>query len=673
VAIRSVWLAYVVPPVLAVVLGFLGCLQVSQAGVVGVSSVVTTAADSGSVSSGRVAASLERVARAHDATVVRTVADRSAPTSRRTVLVTGAPGTRGAAWLQHGYRQFDTSITTTVRSMAALDRYDPSGAYEVIGDEQARRATERALVADGFDTTSETLAFLARIGVTEGVEGTVGLVGALMLGCVTLCLVGTIGAPRRTAVQGLHGRNTWSVVLTEVAEVRATFAVVAVIGPVVALFLWFHNGLAAWTTFTASAAVFCAALLVPVVVSHALGTVIVSRRPIAATLRGARTSGGLVLVAHAARVPAVLLLVAAVFDLSAAVAVERSGSAERDRRAAGETVQLWVTPDPRPGSDTQQYWDRIGAFAGRALDQHRALLSAAVEVSTGTGTVPALIVDSEYLRLQDLRTADGERITATDDEITVWTPDGSDRSRAALLRALTDWELRGASREQQRHLGGGELGSSEVYAYPGDASSRAWLTDVLVVVVPDPARVFTTDQLGAWLSTGNVVFRSEAAAVRAIASSGLEDDLSAVVPVGQAAAEQQRDAAAAVWASALAVVSSFSVAVVLATLGVVAHHRRHGRQLFAEFTAGTALLRADRGLLVVEAFLATVGAAVAMERWWQRRPDGTGAVSALDPVSDTIGAAGASSALLLAALSVLGMVVIARSRRTVVRDRGAGS
>ncbi|WIB26443.1 hypothetical protein [Curtobacterium sp. MCSS17_015] len=672
---RSVRLAYVVPPVLAVVLAFLGCEQLSQTGVVDVSTVVTAAVGSGSTSNGVVAESLERVAREHDATIVRTVADRSAPTRRRTALVTDAPGTRGAAWLRNGYAEFDPSITTAVRPMSALDRYDPAGAYEVVGDEQAAGATEHALVAAGFETTSERVPALTRLGVTAGAEGTGSLIGALVLGCVVLCLVGTVGAPRRTAVRGLHGRGICSVVLSEVTEVRTTLIITAVLAPVVTLGLWVHNGLAVWATFAVAAAVCCSALLVPVVTAHALGTVIASRRSIARTLSGDRPSSALVLVAQLARVPAVVVLVAAVFDLTSAVAVARAGSAEQERRAAGDTVQLWVTPDPRPGSHTQPYWDRIGHLAGRALDQHRALLSAAAEVSTGIGrgTVPALFVDAGYLRRQDLRTAAGDRVTGTGDAITVWTPSGSDIDGAALVRALTEWELRGASPAQKNSIGGGELAPQRVYTYPGDASTASWLTEAVVVVVPTPSRVFTPDQLSAWLSTGDVVFTSERAADRAIDDSGLRDEFSAVVSVGQAAAEQQRHAGTLVVVDVLTVISSAVVAVVLAALAVTAHLRRHGRSVFAEAAAGRSFVHTHRLLLTVEGALLSVAAVVTVDAWWQRRPDGSGAVSVLDPAAQAAGSAAAAAALVVLTVSVVSVIVMVGSARSVVRLRGTGS
>lgn len=120
-------MAYVVPPLLAFVLVFIGLTQVSEAGLVGASSTVTAAAGSETGSNQRVAAALERIARAEDATIVRVVADRSAPTIRRVALVTDAPASRGESWLRDGYADFSSAMTTGVRPMADLDQFDPTG------------------------------------------------------------------------------------------------------------------------------------------------------------------------------------------------------------------------------------------------------------------------------------------------------------------------------------------------------------------------------------------------------------------------------------------------------------------------------------------------------------------------------------------------------------------
>jgi hypothetical protein len=406
--IRSVTLAYCVPPLLAFVLGFIGLVQVSEAGIVGASSVVTAAAGAETGSNQRVANALEQVAEAEHATIARVVADREAPTTRRVALVTDAPSSRGAGWLLDGYGDFTRSMATTVRPMSDLDQFDPTGSYSVFGDDDAQRAVVAALADAGYEVSVERVPFLQRVGAADGLDQTLAVVGALVSGCVVLCLMTTVGAPRRSAVRRLHGGTTAAIVIQELRELRTAVLVTAIGVPVAAIGLWFYNGLGSAATLAAAISLFCAGLLVPIVVAHTIGTVVACRQPLAGALRGARPAGALLLVAQIARVPALLLLVAAVFELTGAVTTARQGTAERDLRAAGETVQLWVTPDPRP-VDEQEYWDRIGDFTGRALERRDAFLTAAVEVSTGRGksTVPALFVDQGYLDLQDVRSETG--------------------------------------------------------------------------------------------------------------------------------------------------------------------------------------------------------------------------------------------------------------------------
>lgn len=192
--IRSVTLAYFVPPLLASVLGFIGLAQVSEAGIVGASSVVTAAAGAETRSNQRVAIALEQVAEAEHATIARVVADREAPTTRRVALVTDAPSSRGAGWLLDGYEDFTRSMVTTVRPMSELDQFDPTGSYSVFGDDDARRAVVSALADAGYEVSEERVPLLQRIGVTDGLDQTLALVGALVSGCVALCLMTTVGA-----------------------------------------------------------------------------------------------------------------------------------------------------------------------------------------------------------------------------------------------------------------------------------------------------------------------------------------------------------------------------------------------------------------------------------------------------------------------------------------------
>jgi hypothetical protein len=667
-------MAYVVPPLLAFVLGFIGLTQVSEAGLVGASSTVTAAAGNETGSNKRVAAALERIARAEDATIARVVADRSAPTVRRVALVTDAPASRGESWLRDGYADFSSAMTTDVRPMADLDQFDPTGTYDVFGDERARRATVVALTGVGYDVTSERTPLLRRVGIADGINGALGLIAVLTLGSSVLCLMGTVGSPRRCAVRRLHGRGTASILLAELAETRTALLIVAIATPCAAIGLAFHNGLADVMTFGVAVAILCGALLAPLVATHAVGTLVACRRPMAEALRGARPPGQLLVVLQGARVPALLLLVAAAFDLVGAVAVVRSGSAERDLRAAGETVQLWVTPDPRP-VDTQSYWDRIGEFAGRALDHGDALLAAPVEVSTGHGrsVAPALFVDSGYLQLQDVRAEDGTRLTNAGRGISVWLPEHTDIDSDRLVQALSEWELRDAPAAALAGITVGRLAAQELYSYPGDSTSRAWLDDAILVVVPEPASAFSADLLGSWLSSGDVVFGSRVAAERAIRASDVDREFSAVVDVGQVAAEEARIAARMVGIGVAGVASAFVVSGALAALSAIAHRRRYGRAHFAKVAAGTPFLRANGSLLVIEAMLLTVSAVVTINTWWGLRPDGAGLHSSLDPVAQTAGVAAAFAAGALALVCVTSLAAIATTAKGVARTRGNGS
>ncbi|MDD1385628.1 hypothetical protein [Curtobacterium poinsettiae] len=672
--IRSVTLAYLVPPLLASVLGFVGLVQVSEAGIVGASSVVTAAAGAETGSNQRVATALEQVAEAEHATIARMVADRAAPTTRRVALVTDAPSSRGAGWLLDGYEDFTRSMVTTVRPMSELDQFDPTGSYSVFGDDDARRATVRALADAGYEVSVERVPLLQRIGVTDGLDQTLALVGALVSGYVALCLMTTVGAPRRSAVRRLHGDTTAAIVIQELAELRTAVLVTAIGVPVAAIGLWFYNGLASAATLAVAISAFCVGLLVPVVVAHTMGTVVACRQPLVGALRGARPAGALLLVAQIARVPALLVLVAAVFELTGAVTTARQGTAERDLRAAGETVQLWVTPDPRPVEE-QAYWDSIGDFAGGALERHDAFLAAAVEVSSGSGksTVPALVVDQGYLDLQDVRSEDGARITTDGAEIAVWMPADSGLSRERLVEGLTEWQLRDAPAALLEHVTGGTLARQQVYSYPDDASSRAWLEDAVIVVVPTPGDVFSADELGSWLSTGDVVFTSRAAAERSIGASGLRTEFSAVVAVGQSAAEQARHAAMTVAIGTGTLVSTLAVSVMLGMVATIAHRRRHGRAMFAKFTSGVSPVRTDAGLLTIEAGLVSIAVIAVVNTWWSQRPDGSGLRSALDPVVQSAGVAAALALVTLAAVSATSLVVMAVTARRTARNRGNGS
>ena len=145
-------------------------------------------------------------------------------------------------------------------------------------------------MASGFSVTVESRPVSAQLGITGGLNGNWALIASVLLGCGTLCLLGTIGAPRRAAVHRLNGRSAASVVLIELTEIRVAPAVLAAVTPLVAIMLWSYNRFAALPVLASSVAAFCLVLLLPIVAVHIAGTVMACRVPIATAIRGTRPS-----------------------------------------------------------------------------------------------------------------------------------------------------------------------------------------------------------------------------------------------------------------------------------------------------------------------------------------------------------------------------------------------
>ncbi len=154
---RALVLAYAIPPVLAFVLAFVGLTVADETSVVGATSSVTVSLGGAARSNRIIAGAITRVAEEHHATVVRMVADRADPDGRRTALVTDAPGTLGEQWLRDGYPDFSSAVSTRVRPMADLDRVDPTGTYELFGDDAARRDLVRAFASVGYGARTESI------------------------------------------------------------------------------------------------------------------------------------------------------------------------------------------------------------------------------------------------------------------------------------------------------------------------------------------------------------------------------------------------------------------------------------------------------------------------------------------------------------------------------------
>lgn len=665
---RAIRAAYAVAPLVACVIAFLGLFQADQGGVLGASTSITAVGRAGSDNNARLASSLEDAADETGGTIVREVADPSSPSTKRTLLVTGASGSLGAHWLERGYPDFTRSMSTLVRPMSDLDQYDASAEYQVFGRQNVATSFGTTLREAGFEVTSAAMPSTLERTIGDGTSDLAGLVVIVSLGCAVLCLVSTAGAPRRFAVRRVAGRGHLAALSLDLNaagwSVGTAGALVMPIGSLLAV----YNGLARSADFALVSAVAWGMLLMPILFAHVVGGAIACRVPAAIAIRGRRPARSAFVLTVLARVPATVLVVTTCFDLVGSAAVVRAGDAERELRAAGDSVQLWVTGESRPERNTQAYWDRLGAFSGAGLTDGDALLAAVGELTASDGEpIPALYVDAGYLRRHVVTAIDGTRVDAGDHPV-VWVPSTRSPDRERIVDEVRRWSLDRVSDDVES----GILASGvDVYTYPDDGSIAAWLRDPVVVVVPDPRAAFSEDQLGSWLSTGDVVFASEGRARTALRSAGLAAEISAVVGVGQEAAERARAARVAERIDAGVSATTLLTAAVLAALAAVVHRRRRGQAVFVRFASGWSWWRANRALLVGElAFLVTAVVVTARELWDR----GIGR-SGLDPTTDPA-AMSAPSAVPVAITAALVIALVSTwalswTARRAVRTHGS--
>jgi hypothetical protein len=671
VVARPVRWAYLFVAPLALLIAFLGLGEIDQSGVAQARAVVRADGRAGNAPNSEVARSLERAAATTSSTVLRIVADRSEPSSRRTMLTTAASRSIGERWRTDGYPDFTRTMTTTVRPMSDLDRFDASGEYLVVGTDADVRAIAAALTRARFDVSTTRLPDTTAAVVRAGMDDTSGLVVLALVASAALCVIGTIGTPRRAVVRRVSGARLSSHLGAELsgAAGASTSAVAVLILVLIALAL--YDGLAQVGQFLLAATSVWAVLTAAVLAVHLAAATAAFRTPPARAIRGQRPGRAAVVVALGARFPAAVLLVVAVFDLVGSVAVLRDGGSERDLRAAADSVQLWVTGDPSGDVSGAEYWDAIGSFAGQALTSGSAFLSAPVEVPDGPrASTVAVFVSDGYLRDHPVRT-NGGTVMESGKGVQIAVPEHLDLHRERIVRQIVDWNLKDAPASMRAGVHTSVLDPGQsLYTHPGDAHAAAWADEPVVVAVGSPAAAFSRDQLGAWLSTGDVVFTSEAAARRALHGSPVRSEISAVVAVGQAAAERSRRAAVEARIHLATFVGSFAVSVLVLVQGALAHRRRCAQTLFARSAAGWSPLAADRGLLVVEAAVLVLTLGTAFQLRWGRRPDPSDFGTSLDPAaaaSTTAMAAAVGTALVV---SCLGIAVMNATRSSVIAAQG---
>jgi hypothetical protein len=302
-----------------------------------------------------------------------------------------------------------------------------------------------------------------------------------------------------------------------------------------------------------------------------------------------------------------------------------------------------------------------------------AFLAATRDIAPTKGSAPlsAMFVDDGYLQRQPTYAADGSRIRGSEHDVGIWIPDELKSREDEIVGILEDWELRRATQAGIRSIDVGTLRrGQQSFSYPDDSRVAPWLERSVIVSAPPGSQLFTDELLGAWVSTGDIVFRTEASALRTIRSHGMDREFSAVVPVGQAAAERARGASVSARVDAGGAMAALGVATLTALLTMTVHRRRFGASLFARSASGWSFVRSNSDLLVVEAALLGACACTAINSWTGASPSATQWNSVLDPAALSAPVAGLVACGASVVLAATSIAVMATTGRRAIRDHG---
>lgn len=616
---RGTRLAYVLVLLYAAATAFLVVRGLEESGVLGADHVVLVSGEAGA-GAARTVAAVQDVAERQHVDVGRLVDDLLDPGERRHLyLAVGRPDGVPAGWLRHGYPAFSPQGRTEVHALADLGPVDPRGYYVVFGGADGRDALDAALRDLGY--TVQTRAYYAPDAIAQWVWSQplgVGLLVTTLL-VVVVVAAGVLSGVKSYGVQRLHGASGVTLLARDLRDVArvvlvATAAVVVLGGG--ALAAW--NGLHQWQAVAAVAGATAAALLLVVLLAHAAAIALTGRVPVLDALQGRLPAQGTTAAVYLVRVPALVLAVtAAVTATSAAADVAERRAALESWSTVGDAAFLSFSPVLSPDET-----DRLVTASGRWLVAEEAagrmVLAAQdrLELLVPGATGDVLVVNGTYLAQQDVRTADGARVTgAAPGEVLVLVPAERAADRAALAEAVTTWAS-GAPGDDTPAVATALLApGATLFTYGAQRGSAASpvLTGAVVLVVDAASGVVPPDDYLAWASQGAVLVLDPQQALRGAQDAGLAGFVTSFRPAQQEAAATYAQVLRDLRLHLANVAAALLVLLATAVgLGQV-YTRSHAQRLFVSYVHGWSFVRTHPRLLAVEAALGVAVVAVSVQ------------------------------------------------------------
>lgn len=574
------------------------------------------------------------LARRSHTTIALTTPELRNPENGRSMLLF-AGSSEGQRWLSDGYPDISPSRHTRVGdATATTDVPDPRGTYLVFGDEAV--ANELTDIVHGWGLDVITVRYFSAATLTEWVVGSqfLAIIGVTLALLALLGLSGAISGTRGYGIRRLRGASIGDLLRLD-ARRYLRFTGIAVLATAVAgvAALWLYNGLnrvgliAVFTTLATALA------LITVALAHVVGVAVAVRTSIPDAVSGRVTGSWVLGVTYLLRVPALLLLVAVTVSFTSAMGQLASDRADADSlswRRADDAARVAINDRAvTSGEGTHSDSDPVG---------HWLLSEAARDNTVLVEWVPSGIADAPVTDPEaDAATPDGtvgtggvlvvDRAYATDQQLfqdaglapdavptggaLLLLPKRLEADRSEILSTFFD-RFDGVSGERAKASDLlGEIAAAEEPAgqshFLYDANQGHGATsigDVPVLILDDPATLYTEDAYAAAASRGGLLLRHLPGATERAAQAGAAPLLMGISPIATRAAVTRADGAGAARRTLLTLV--FAAAVVIASgigLGRT-YAAKHAQRLFVGYLRGRSAWHSARAFVIGEAILA---------------------------------------------------------------------
>ncbi|MFJ9638487.1 hypothetical protein [Streptomyces sp. NPDC101178] len=640
---RGIKFVHVAVLFFAAVLAFLFIRELDEDGVLGNSAVIFVFDSEDSTSGAQVARSIASFAEDHGVTVAREVPDLREPDGRRHLYMTGGEDSSGvSAWLNEGYPEFSSSLTTEVHPIADIGQRDPRGHYYVFGPPEAAES----LVAEfsGLGLRADVSHPLSGGELITAYTNSVMYWSfwVIALAAVTLTGASVLLSARAYGILRLQGFSLVDLLVRDLRQLLAPWVVALGAVTAVALtFLGFYNGFAWLSLFATLATALAGLLLLLVLTTHVAVIALTFKVDVLRAVKGALPARAASVGVYLVRIPALLLALSVATDVAQ---VARDMETRQENRTAYAEAGDAVTIRLNGGlsGEKERVIEEIGPWLRRADGNGEVILAGRRDLQSlvpGSQLPPGevLIVNETFLTEQPVLDPTGQRYmpvaqsdrAASGDRVQLIVPKSLGGNEAALTEAVVgvlgpDFDSR---TQLDVHLAKSgqsvftyNTGNQVYNAAHSQKEDRSHVQDPVLVIVPNGSQFVSDDGYTAFAAQEGVVFPNPDDVVSAIQGNRLGVYVVALRPVAQNSALKMREVVTEFRVQLFNLALTVTV-LLIAGVGICAiYARKNSQAIFARHINGWKYVSTHRFILGVEVAIAFLLATrVPFEAWLQNK------------------------------------------------------